>query len=413
MNYQLTLLSPVHIGTGNTLTPLDFILTDDALAVFDLKQAMLTAPDRTEELSAQIARDRKRFSLTDFLTDEERQNTAFWKYSAALDAATSVLLHDELHKGHDMDVSETLKTPVESQTYIPGSSLKGAFRTALAYTIFRHDEKLFLALQERLEHVDWRRSDEAVNDLLFWGARRNPNYDFFRTLQISDSSPVPATTETLAIGKLKILSLYESRKPEKPRQGTMFKQLEELRQNLDIREHSPLKPRWTFLEVLPVGTVLQGNIAVEDRLLQHAQASKTLHWNSRHQQGFSIENLIKAANTFALDVCQWELAFFETQVQGIDVTPIVRFYRDLRARITQANSNQCYVCVGHGAGWHKLTIGLLLERDQNFDFRKLRRDLRLASNRLQFAYPKSRKLLMASAEDIQSPLGWICVELQP
>jgi CRISPR type III-A-associated RAMP protein Csm5 len=220
-------------------------------------------------------------------------------------------------------------------------------------------------------------------------------------------------SEMLGIGKTKILSLYESRKQERPRQGTMFKQLEALRSNLSTHERSPLKSGWTFLEMVSPGTTLDGHIAIDTQLLQHAHARNTLQWNAQHQQHFSLETLIESANAFALDVCRWELTFFDTQVQGIDVAPIVTFYRDLQTEIARASSHQCYLCVGHGAGWHKSTIGLLVEQAHNFNFKKLRKDLRLAPARLQFPYPKSRTLLMASEDTIQGPLGWIRLDLQP
>jgi CRISPR/Cas system CSM-associated protein Csm5 (group 7 of RAMP superfamily) len=434
MNYHITLLSPVHIGTGNTLTPLDFILVDSNFVGMNVKEILLANPQRAEELSLRIAQQPTRFSLTDFLTEPERRNTAFWKYSAALDPATAAILHDELEKGGEPDVGETLKTANTHHPYLPGSSLKGAFRTAWAYAAFRDDEKLLQALLGRLDHVDWRHSDDAVNDLLFWGARRNPSHDLFRALHISDSGPsasmpsipeVPrqnvsgylqknlSSSETLSIGKTKILSLYESRKQERPRQGTMFKQLEALRPTLSTHERSPLKAGWTFLEMVSPGTTLYGEIAIDTQLLQHAHARNTLQWNAQHQQHFSLEALIESANTFAHDACHWERNFFETQVHGIDVAPIVTFYRDLQTEIARASSHQCYLCVGHGVGWHKSTIGLLAEQAHDFNFKKLRKDLRLAPDRLRFPYPKSRTLLMASEATIQGLLGWIRLDLQP
>lgn len=410
MNYHITLLTPVHVGTGNTLTPLDFALIDNAFIVMNMKEVMLANPQRAEEFLFRIERQPTRFSLTDFLTEAERQNTVFWNYSAALDAATAAALHGELDKGGGPDVAEALKTPLDHYAYLPGSSLKGAFRTAVAYAIFRDDEKLFQALLDRLEYVDWRQSDEAVNDLLFWGARRSPNYDLFRALHISDSD---SSANVFSIGKTKTLSLYELRKPERPRQGTMFKQLEALRPNLPAHERNPLKAGWTFLEMVSTGTTFHGKITTDTQLLQYAHARNTLRWNAQHQQHFSLETLIESANTFAHDVCQWELNFFETRVQDIDVAPIVAFYRHLQAEIARASSHQCYLCVGHGAGWHKLTLGLLVEQARNFNFRKLRKDLRLAPDRLQFPYPKSRTLLMESEDTIQGQLGWIRLDLQP
>ena len=84
-----------------------------------------------------------RFSLSEFLTVEEKNTSSFWKYSAALDDSTRGILARELSKAGDMDVDECLKTTTDYQVYIPGSSIKGALRTALAYTTFQANPELF------------------------------------------------------------------------------------------------------------------------------------------------------------------------------------------------------------------------------------------------------------------------------
>ena len=58
-----------------------------------------------------------------------------------------------------------------------------------------------------------------------------------------------------------------------------------------------------------------------------------------------------------------------------------------------------------------IPVVITVFQDRSFDFRKLRKDLRLAPNRLRFTYPKSRKLLMASDTEIQNVLGWIKLQL--
>ena len=411
-NYEITVLSPVHIGTGKKITPFEYVTTKGKFIVIDLARVLHANPDRVKDLNTQLEQNASHFSLSDFLIPEEQMNKVFQKYEAALDEMTDTVLQDERHKAKDMDVSEHIKTPLAHQVYIPGSSLKGAFRTALAYIIFQDNESVFKELKDRLENVNWRWSDAAVNELIFWGGRSNPKYDLFKTLRFSDSSTLPANEKTLEVGKMKVLSLSSLRKKELPKQGTMFKQLEQLRAAMVSHAHSPMKPWWTLQEVLKPGITFTGNASVEEHLLRNSSAQKCLQWKAPYQTHFSLGYLIKAANTLAADICNWELHFFKQQVEGIEVTPAVDFYRHLKTRIRQAGETECYVCLGQGAGWHKITIGMLLERDQSFDFRKLRRELRLANNRLNFDFPKSRKLLMKSDDEIQSIPGWVKIQLE-
>jgi CRISPR/Cas system CSM-associated protein Csm5 (group 7 of RAMP superfamily) len=385
-------------------------LTPTALVAINLERVVAGNPQRTEDLNRRLERDALHFSLADFLTPEEQANPAIHRYSASIDNLTKLILQEELRKGDGLDVAVCLKIPVAEQVYIPGSALKGAFRTALAYAVLQADATLFNVCKQRLEQIDWRQPDRALNELIFWGAGQGPQADFLKTLQFSDSSALPATEQTLAIGKLKTLSLTAAPKKDLPKQGTLYKQLEHLRATLAEQLHSPLKPGWTLQEVVKIGTTFTGTLALDERLLRDAQAQRLLRWNAPHQANLSTDQLLRAANTFAADICDWELRFFEQRVAGIDVAPVVAFYRNLRAYIKDASPDVGFVCLGQGGGWHKLTIGMLLERDPTFNFKRLRRDLQLADDRLSFEFPKSRKLLMTSATDIQGVLGWVKVE---
>ena len=407
MKYELKVLSPVHVGTGKKITPFEFAFSDGTFVVVDMDKVLEANPRRADDLNDRLSLDSVRFSLSEFLKKEEIENTAFWKYSAALDPGTKQVLREELHKAKDMDVDECIKTTADCQVYVPGSSLKGVFRTALAYSTFQRDEKLYKELKTRLERIDWRRSDEAVNELIFWGARNDPKYDLFKILSLSDSSSLPANEQTLEIGKMKILSLTsEAQKPISP-VDSRFAVLQQLRSS---QQRSPMKHWWTIQEVLKPGISFIGTVSIANSLLHNTDAKKLLKWKKPHQRDFSQAALIQAANIFALDICKWELNFFEKEVNGIEVKPILDFYNTLKHQIEHAEKNICYLCIGQGAGWHKMTIGMLLENDKSLDFRKLRKTLRLAQDRLNFEFPKSRKLLMKSEDEFDSVFGWLEVK---
>lgn len=413
MNYEITIISPVHIGTDKNITPFEFAHVHDKFVVLDMNALLTENPNRAEDLNCQLAKDALHFALSDFLSDKELNNPAYWKYCATLDPSTKAVLQQELRKAKNMDIDEQIKSTADSQLYLPGSSLKGALRTAFAYATLQQNDALLNNLKQRLRKVDWRNPDEAVNELIFWGARKDPKYDLFKILRISDSSTLPANEHTLDIGKMKILSLRSSaKKPasDAPAQrGTMYAQLQALRAK--TAEPLPLKFWWTLQEVLAPGIAFEGELEIEQRLLCDANPRKILGWKE-HQQQFEPQTLIAAANTFARDLCDWELHFFQHEVKGIDVQPVVSFYQKLQTELEHADEHTGYLCLGQGAGWHKMTVGLLLERANDFDFHKLRKDLRLADKRMNFDYPKSRKLLMKSEQEIQAVFGWVKVQFR-
>lgn len=410
MNYTLSLLAPIHIGSGTSLTPFDWVLTPTVLTAINVDRVVAGNPQRAEALNRCLERDVLHFALSDFLLPEERANPEFLRYSAEIDTLTIAILQEELRRGRALEIAACLKIPVSEQLYIPGSALKGAFRTALAYTALQSDATLFNAWKQRLAEIDWRDPDREIDELIFRGASQNPYADGLKTLQFSDSSPLPAKERTLAVGALKTLSLTAERKKELPKQGTLYKQLAQLRATMTEQLHSPLKPGWVLQEIIKAGTTFSGAFAWNEQHLRNVQTQRLLQRNAPPQITTFTEHLIQAANTFAADLCDWELRFFERHVEGVDVTPVVTFYRTLREQIQHADPGSAFICLGQGLGWHKRTIGMLLERDPTFNFKRLRRDLRLADDRLSFEFPKSRKLLMQSAADIQGVLGWVQIE---
>jgi CRISPR type III-A-associated RAMP protein Csm5 len=63
MNYEIKVLSPVHIGTGKKNTPFEFALTDDKLVVVDMDKIIEATPQRADELNSKLETDPMRFSL--------------------------------------------------------------------------------------------------------------------------------------------------------------------------------------------------------------------------------------------------------------------------------------------------------------------------------------------------------------
>ena len=416
MNYTVEIHSPVHIGTGKNLTPFDFALSEQAFIVVNLESLVGSDDQLAQKLNDELSRKREKFSLTTFLktyrphvlgvsseqqipvsgpfaalgklkTEESKPIPDFrryYKYTAALDKSVRQNLLKELERGKNMDVREIIKTEPGWEVYLPGSSLKGAFRTALAYFTFKNNPDLYRQLTQKLHTVDFRRSDEVVNELIFWGAKRDPKYDLFKILRFSDSKTCSADA-CVEIGQMKILSLVNGGR-------------------------EPLKPWWTFFETLKPGVTFTGTVHIENYFLEK-NAIDTLGWRA-NQRSFNLDRLIQSANHLALDACIWELRFFGEAVKNLNTASIIKFYQNLKRSIQNADSRTCYLCIGQGAGWHKMTVGMLLENDPEFDFKNLRKRLRLADKRLEFEYPKSRKVLMEDEREVKGVLGWVKIRFE-
>lgn len=422
MKYDIEIISPVHIGTGGTLTPLDYMSTSGTLRVIDMDAFLTSDAQRADRLYLALEQDQ--FSLTKFLTpDEKTEDITYWKYAASISKTT----HNSLNNEKDPKIAECLKTSTDYQLYLPGSSIKGGFRTAFAYMILKQNEHLLKSLKQKLLDVandrksyPRKKAQQAqanIEELVFCGKHSRPFYDVFKTLAFSDSSSLPADITTLQIKQSNTLSLRapEKEKPETRQtpQSALAKAFEAAHYQVDYTPSQvlPLKKNFTtFYETLIPGIHFQGDLFFHENFFSKAAQAQLL-WKT-HQQQINHHTLLQAANEFAKDICQREYTFFQKKVGGKGVEPLLKFYKKLQADIEQADDHTCYLCLGQGAGWHKMTVGLLLERAKDFDFKKLRKELRLADKRLNFDYPKSRKLLMKSESEIEDKgvFGWVKIQ---
>lgn len=157
-------LTPIHIGDGTTLCPEEFVIRGDALVCFDA--TLVIASMRPE---------------------------ARTRFLAALDRGELKAAQAELHKGaqkeHEIEriaigphskkeLSKAIADPAQrkglasmfirtaNQPYVPGSSLKGAFRTALI-DAFAHDEQHHARVESALGHKvrSLPASQKATGDL--------------------------------------------------------------------------------------------------------------------------------------------------------------------------------------------------------------------------------------------------------
>jgi len=123
----------------------------------------------------------------------------------------------------------------------------------------------------------------------------------------------------------------------------------------------------------------------------------------------SIKRICEAVNTFAADVCKWEQKYFR-QVDEFGCDTIVRFYEGLLSYVEEVKTrtDTLLLSIGQGSGWHKMTVGLLLEKAMPKDqFDRIRTGT--SRRREEFQYPKSRKLVMRADQIVWAPFGWIAL----
>ncbi len=362
--YKLTLqtLSPVHIGAGEELRlGFDFVvankrtwrLNEEAILEAKWEQMGLGKPGR------------QRYPLPgEVLQERDFSNNEFFRY----------VLRGAPHSFKaDARLQACIKDPAD-RPYVPGSSLKGAFRTALAWTGW--DE-----VRPRLDR-------SAIGNRRSWAGRpleqkvfgRDPNHDLLRALHVSDLHGGLLPNKALGVVTARVLTRGDLQSP-------------------------------IALEAILGNQVLRGTLKIDETLFS-SQAERELKFGNRRRW---LDELMKRVQAHSRARIERMMHWFGT-VRGAD--KIANYYRQLLA--LKLPSNKALVQLGWGSGWDGKTFWTHLQNNEAL-FEKLMRDFRLQHRRSRNApptkakdFPVSRRVITRGEGDsasIIAPFGWVLVTL--
>jgi len=383
---RIEAVTPVFIGKGEEITPFDYVLTEDRFAVFDVQKYFKKKAGKVEEFYRKVNSNPGEFSLSDFLSSD-RADRDCWKYSVKSSVLIKKILEDSIKtKKPEMSVKSHIKDDLTGKPYIPGSSLKGAIRTAFLYNILRNNKN---HVKKHMEKLIREAKNASFQEKKFIEKKlKNPSFlsepfrgicdiandaqkDLFKLLNIADSSPEEDCLE------LNLIDTYSFDKYKNYR---------------------------TVYETIKKGTTFHTSININEYLL-HDKFRHTISWDN--SSSMNIKKLFQVINFFTLDILDHEIWFFEN-LKGNFPVKIKEFYENFNEEVGEAKDNTAYLSIGQGSGWHKMTAGILLKEClEEEDFKELRFALKLAPNRTDFPYPKSRKLIMGKPGEGVSPVGWI------
>lgn len=363
--YKITLrtLSPIHIGSGEEWRlGFDFVLYNGQTWIFN-EDAVLQAKETQLKPDA-----RGHYPLPgSLLTESDMKNPALFRY---------VLRGQPPSEKADARLKPFIKDPYD-RPYIPGSSLKGALRTTLAWTGWNEVKMPPL----RRDHIGRSRSwaGRPLESKIFGG---DPNHDLLRALQVSDLHG-----------------------PQNPGEGLIAVKAQVLTQKA---AQSPIG-----LEALTGEVQFHGSLTVDKGLFSPIAAklgfSDREHW---------LNQLLPRAQKHSRARLQKLVAWFENVAPPAPTAErIAKFYRDLLA--VQLAPNQAFLQIGWGAGWDGKTFWTHLQQDP-YLFEQIVSEFRLdkAGKRSRRKpgdpFPSSRRVLISGKKDEAkpiAPLGWVLVEI--
>lgn len=228
----LTPLTPIHIGCGEDFEPTNYVIDDDALFHFDPAAVPLDSKDRDKLKQAVDARgDEAIRNVQRFFFERRERYAAASRQVVAVAPGVAeqyakrvgqVAQHEAGGKrvANRLDIERTAYHPYSGAAYVPGSSLKGAVRTAWLNGINRgrgrEGGETSTALEKRLLEgafetdpfrlVRW--SDAAGADLLtkvVFSTNQKKRAVFKNNLELSGQGPV-ARRQVISGGQYRALA---------------------------------------------------------------------------------------------------------------------------------------------------------------------------------------------------------------
>ena len=367
----LTAVTPLHIGgRESVLNPLEFAVKDKRCYVVseDKFARALQEKDELNNFSSWFARTESPI-LHDFLQTQKLLNEGFLQQISNYSSASPTQIKTEIRPC----IRDGFQRP-----YLPGTSIKGALRTAFLYGILKNMTKpqrrkiLHDFVKDRLDEFDdipkskqsrirerFKKEfakrikiEEKIFQRFSLGNRRpGPNTDLLRCLRITDSKPSWAKS-----AKIETVKVFSARSK---------------------------KEKSLYVECLPEGSSCEFDITIDEKTL------------AEFDTNFSdLEDMLRDPLTAWKDMgkalWQEDDGFFSSEfnhgtVQMPDNTlPLVR--------------------LGWGSGLLGKTVDMLLPEEGRQDIRNT-----LFVNRGKAPAPKTRRLA-ARQGDTYLPLGWAKVK---
>jgi CRISPR-associated protein Csm5 len=379
VTYKITALTPLLVGDGRELAPIDYMVWKDQVNVLD-QPRIFRLLSRGPRLDGYLAQLRKATKLDFASWGGFAQN--FSQRRIPFEHAGSAAIWNSAP-------SESLFIPTFAANhrgaYLPASAIKGALRTGLVFSRWSAAVIDQVAAALEGDRVP-RRTAEA--------AETSAGASQVKIIAAADSEPVPSSAFRVFLTRVASL---DTRQPGKPQlawkvagRGSVPPQR--------IAEATPV-----FAEMAIPGTIFSGDWN-ERTFFENQELTRALGWRSVPE----ITLLTEAANQYAAVQLQLHGTYAEmTGLSGLNQT-LERLKSELEA--AQTSPLTCLLCLGWGGGFLSKAAFLETERDA---YRKILRAIPSIGKALRdnLPFPKTRRVVFAGGQPSALP-GWVKFQLE-
>lgn len=371
--WEITLLTPLHIGDGRELQRnLDFSAQANRLNVIDMEAFFETLQEHPQAI-----REIGRSSFDPLRFAKDYRFTLPWLYELPLISSRS---------------PDNLRHFIKDAThrpYLPGSTLKGALRTALQAG-FDRSRLPHLNAKGKDAKGELKRLQKAVQQL----NGKDPHHDFLRLLTVSDSHSL-SPEGSLQADEIKFFNLRRNNQAG-------WKDFKSKKTFDSYREAAGV-----HVESLKSGVTLWVRVELDEGFLSTPHIQR-LAGIPRCTGLHGFEALCQAVNQHSLALAQAEYDFFnQYRPEGALAAAA---YQNIGAALTEAvqhPGNAMYLRIAWGSGWRGMT-GNWLKEDQLTRLREVAKLGKMGAA----VFPKTRRLALKDGIPCLPP-GWVQIVFQP
>ncbi len=350
--FKAETVSPVHIGSGETLQEgVDFFTGDNKIGKVDPKKILNV-----------IGEDKIQWWTGKIENGESIWNDLKNNYRVALEGVCKEILPNKTGTVKKQ-LKEQFRNQYTKNPVLPGSSIKGALRTAIVspeiIKKYKNKQENFRAVtfKDRQEKIKFQKEDKLFGDLLKINTKQNfnPQNDIFKFIKIADAE-IPK--ENLSV--------------------SMFQTL-----NMNRNDEWQIKNQLsTLVEV--VDAAFEIKMVIDERFFEYNRLGIK-----------NKEDIIKRINEHTLCIAKQEFKAFKGDLddgyidENIGET-IIKQYKKI-VDICQSE-NVAVFRMSSGSGWDYMTGGWLKEITSDNEWNKIKKLLARRGYE-DFSYPKTRRLL--------------------
>lgn len=376
--YKLETITSVHIGSGEMLNFMDGCYANGRWYRIDLDKVL--AHPRTDINALTSEMSRRDFRWQRYLSQRNMNAADLSSYSILCAQSPETA-----------DIREAIKS-VGNRPYIPGSSIKGAIRTALLSDLINSDDNKQL-LEDSSAHLNTEidksppprhRQEYPARQIEELAFGKDPNHDLLRVLQVSDTEPLES--KALAIETAWTVTLnYNNELVQKIDNGREYK---------------------NFVEVIQGGQTLTFTLKIDDGLFDDLAYTKLGFNDTQYGTIQSIFDVCYGANRELIDQ---EIKFYN------NFASMYNLYNRLNNTNKSLADGVFILQIGWGTGYLANTVTSSFTQRENapVDMMALRERYRLGRSRNRpgpsydnRAFPKTRRILYRGQNPI-APLGWV------